>query len=214
MRNYFDMQMKTLHQELKEMGGLCQLTISKTYQLLHNGDVEVIKSIVAQEDQINQKERDIESLCLKLLLRQQPVASDLRKISAALKMITDMERIGDQASDIAEIVQTTHLKAPSEKIKIKEMAQITQRMVSKSVDAYVKQDLTIARQVIQEDDLVDKLFDEVKQELVQSLQNGTSSEEQSLDYLMIAKYYERIGDHATNIAEWVDFSVTGQHEGE
>ena len=129
-------------------------------------------------------------------------------------MITDMERIGDQASDIAEIVQTTHLKAPSEKIKIKEMAQITQRMVSKSVDAYVKQDLTIARQVIQEDDLVDKLFDEVKQELVQSLQNGTSSEEQSLDYLMIAKYYERIGDHATNIAEWVDFSVTGQHEGE
>ena len=142
------------------------------------------------------------------------MASDLRQVSAALKMITDMERIGDQASDIAEIVQTTHLKAPSEKIKIKEMAQITQRMVSKSVDAYVKQDLTIARQVIQEDDLVDKLFDEVKQELVQSLQNGTSSEEQSLDYLMIAKYYERIGDHATNIAEWVDFSVTGQHEGE
>lgn len=131
-----------------------------------------------------------------------------------MKMITDMERIGDQASDIAEIVQTTHLKAPGENIRLKDMAQITQRMVSKSVDAYVKQDLGIARQVIREDDLVDHLFEEVKNELVFALKDGTSSGEQSLDYLMIAKYYERIGDHATNIAEWVEFSITGQHEGE
>ncbi|HJC15721.1 MAG TPA: phosphate signaling complex protein PhoU [Candidatus Fusicatenibacter intestinigallinarum] len=214
MRNLFSKQMEQLHVELIEMGALCEQAISRAYQVLMEEDPKAAQELRKKDAAIDSKEREIESICLKLLLQQQPVASDLRQVSAALKMITDMERIGDQASDIAEIVQTTHLKAPSEKIKIKEMAQITQRMVSKSVDAYVKQDLTIARQVIQEDDLVDKLFDEVKQELVQSLQNGTSSEEQSLDYLMIAKYYERIGDHATNIAEWVDFSVTGQHEGE
>ena len=214
MRNVFSKQMEQLHVELIEMGALCEQAISRAYQVLMEEDPKAAQELRKKDAAIDSKEREIESICLKLLLQQQPVASDLRQVSAALKMITDMERIGDQASDIAEIVQTTHLKAPSEKIKIKEMAQITQRMVSKSVDAYVKQDLTIARQVIQEDDLVDKLFDEVKQELVQSLQNGTSSEEQSLDYLMIAKYYERIGDHATNIAEWVDFSVTGQHEGE
>ena len=214
MRNLFSKQMEQLHVELIEMGALCEQAISRAYQVLMEEDPKAAQELRKKDAAIDSKEREIESICLKLLLQQQPVASDLRQVSAALKMITDMERIGDQASDIAEIVQTTHLKAPSEKIKIKEMAQITQRMVSKSVDAYVKQDLTIARQVIQEDDLVDKLFDEVKQELVQSLQNGTSSEEQSLDYLMIAKYYERIGDHATNIAEWVDFSVTGNHEGE
>ena len=214
MRNLFSKQMEQLHVELIEMGALCEQAISRAYQVLMEEDPKAAQELRKKDAAIDSKEREIESICLKLLLQQQPVASDLRQVSAALKMITDMERIGDQATDIAEIVQTTHLKAPSEKIKIKEMAQITQRMVSKSVDAYVKQDLTIARQVIQEDDLVDKLFDEVKQELVQSLQNGTSSEEQSLDYLMIAKYYERIGDHATNIAEWVDFSVTGQHEGE
>ena len=214
MRNLFSKQMEQLHVELIEMGALCEQAISRAYQVLMEEDPKAAQELRKKDAAIDSKEREIESICLKLLLQQQPVARDLRQVSAALKMITDMERIGDQASDIAEIVQTTHLKAPSEKIKIKEMAQITQRMVSKSVDAYVKQDLTIARQVIQEDDLVDKLFDEVKQELVQSLQNGTSSEEQSLDYLMIAKYYERIGDHPTNIAEWVDFSVTGQHEGE
>ncbi len=151
---------------------------------------------------------------MKLLFEQQPVASDLGTVSSTLKMITDLERIGDQAGDIAEIVKTTHLKAPGENIRLKDMAQITQRMVSKSVDAYVKQDLGIARQVIREDDLVDHLFEEVKNELVCALKDGTSSGEQSLDYLMIAKYYERIGDHATNIAEWVEFSITGQHEGE
>ena len=214
MRNLFSKQMEQLHVELIEMGALCEQAISRAYQVLMEEDPKAAQELRKKDAAIDSKEREIESICLKLLLQQQPVASDLRQVSAALKMITDMERIGDQASDIAEIVQTTHLKAPGANIKIKEMAQITQRMVSKSVDAYVKQDLIIARQVIQEDDLVDKLFDEVKQELVQSLQNKTSSEEQSLDYLMIAKYYERIGDHATNIAEWVEFSVTGQHEGE
>ena len=214
MRDRFTQQMEKLHVELIEMGALCEQAISRAYQVLMEEDPQAAQELRKKDAAIDEKEREIESRCLKLLLQQQPVASDLRQVSAALKMITDMERIGDQASDIAEIVQTTHLKAPGENIRLKDMAQITQRMVSKSVDAYVKQDLGIARQVIREDDLVDHLFEEVKNELVRALKDGTSSGEQSLDYLMIAKYYERIGDHATNIAEWVEFSITGQHEGE
>lgn len=212
MRNYFDMQMKTLHQELKEMGGLCQLTISKTYQLLHNGDVEVIKSIVAQEDQINQKERDIESLCLKLLLRQQPVASDLRRVSSALKMITDMERIGDQAADIAEIIKTGNLKAPAEALGMGKMAKATMKMVRDSIDSFVKDDLDLAKQVIDADDEVDGQFEQIRHMLADGLVNKSATQEQVLDLLMIAKYYERIGDHATNIAEWVVYSITGVHK--
>ena len=211
MRDRFTQQMEKLHVELIEMGALCEQAISRAYQVLMEEDPQAAQELRKKDAAIDEKEREIESRCLKLLLQQQPVASDLRQVSAALKMITDMERIGDQASDIAEIVQTTHLKAPGENIRLKDMAQITQRMVSKSVDAYVKQDLGIARQVIREDDLVDHLFEEVKNELVCALKDGTSSGEQSLDYLMIAKYYERIGDHATNIAEWVEFSITGQH---
>lgn len=214
MRDRFTQQMEKLHVELIEMGALCEQAISRAYQVLMEEDPQAAQDLRKKDAAIDEKEREIESRCLKLLLQQQPVASDLRQVSAALKMITDMERIGDQASDIAEIVQTTHLKAPGENIRLKDMAQITQRMVSKSVDAYVKQDLGISRQVIREDDLVDHLFEEVKNELVCALKDGTSSGEQSLDYLMIAKYYERIGDHATNIAEWVEFSITGQHEGE
>ncbi|MGI6006747.1 MAG: phosphate signaling complex protein PhoU [Ruminococcus sp.] len=211
MRNYFDMQMKNLHQELKEMGGLCQLTISKTYQLLNKGDRDVIKSIVAQEDQINQKERDIESLCMKLLLRQQPVASDLRKISAALKMITDMERIGDQALDIAEIVEMGKILEVKDTELLGKMAEVTMDMVSRSVEAYVAQDLQRAQDVIDSDDLVDNLFVEIRKKLIDSIEDNNMDEEQILDYLMIAKYYERIGDHATNIAEWVEFSILGKH---
>ena len=214
MRDRFTQQMEKLHVELIEMGALCEQAISRAYQVLMEEDPQAAQELRKKDAAIDENEREIESRCLKLLLQQPPVASDLRQVSAALKMITDMERIGDQASDIAEIVQTTHLKAPGENIRLKDMAQITQRMVSKSVDAYVKQDLGIARQVIREDDLVDHLFEEVKNELVCALKDGTSSGEQSLDYLMIAKYYERIGDHATNIAEWVEFSITGQHEGE
>ena len=213
MRDRFTQQMEKLHVELIEMGALCEQAISRAYQVLMEEDPQAAQELRKKDAAIDEKEREIESRCLKLLLQQQPVASDLRQVSAALKMITDMERIGDQASDIAEIVQTTHLKAPGENIRLKDMAQITQRMVSKSVDAYVKQDLGIARQVIREDDLVDHLFEEVKNELVCALKDGTSSGEQSLDYLMIAKYYERIGDHATNIAEWVAVSIPGQSEG-
>ena len=214
MRQQLDKQLNRLHVELIKMGSLCEKAISLSAKLLVQRSDSIMREVFAVDSEIDTKEKELESFCMMLLLQQQPVASDLRQVSAALKMITDMERIGDQASDIAEIVQTTHLKAPGENIRLKDMAQITQRMVSKSVDAYVKQDLGIARQVIREDDLVDHLFEEVKNELVCALKDGTSSGEQSLDYLMIAKYYERIGDHATNIAEWVEFSITGQHEGE
>ncbi len=211
MRKYFDLQLKQLHQELKEMGGLCQLVISETYQLLNKGDREVIKSIVVQEEQMNQKERDIESLCMKLLLKQQPVAADLRKVSAALKMITDMERIGDQALDIAEIVETgTVLEAKGSKL-LGEMAEATMGMVSRSIEAYVEQDLAKAQEVIQSDDVVDELFVKVRTSLVDHLEGVGNGNDRILDFLMIAKYYERIGDHATNIAEWVEFSILGKH---
>ena len=144
----------------------------------------------------------------------EPVARDLRKVSAALKMITDMERIGDQAADIAEIVKTTGLGEPDKSIRLGDMAKETADMVSRSIDAYVKQDLNIAKKVISSDDVVDQLFDEVKKELLLGIRSGVITDAQSMDYLMIAKYYERIGDHATNIAEWVVFSITGQHKGE
>ena len=151
----------------------------------------------------------------KLLLQQQPVASDLRKVSAALKMITDMERIGDQASDIAEIVRTAgDLRAPAQTVQIGEMAQAASKMVTASIDAYVKQDLAIAQQVIADDDDVDRLFDLIRDELAHGIGKGVASVEQTMDILMIAKYFERIGDHATNIAEWVEFSITGHHRGE
>lgn len=215
MREQFAKQMEKLHTELIEMGALCEHVIGETYQALMNGDTEVAARIVNQDSAINLKEREIESLCLKVLLQQQPVASDLRKVSAALKMITDMERIGDQASDIAEIVRTAgDLRAPAQTVQIGEMAQATKQMVTASIDAYVKHDLGIAQQVIADDDNVDRLFDLIRDELARGIGKGVASVEQSMDILMIAKYFERIGDHATNIAEWVEFSITGHHRGE
>ena len=215
MREQFAKQMEKLHTELIEMGALCEHVIGETYQALMNGDTEVAGRIVNQDSAINLKEREIESLCLKVLLQQQPVASDLRKVSAALKMITDMERIGDQASDIAEIVRTAgDLRAPAQTVQIGEMAQATKQMVTASIDAYVKHDLGIAQQVIADDDNVDRLFDLIRDELARGIGKGVASVEQSMDILMIAKYFERIGDHATNIAEWVEFSITGHHRGE
>ena len=215
MRNKFDEQLEMLHTELIEMGALCEKAIDETLKVLMNGDTQTAQSIMKEDNAIDLKERDIESLCLKLLLQQQPVAGDLRKVSAALKMITDMERIGDQAADIAEIVQTTgSLKAPAQTVRIGEMAKATMKMVPNSIDAYVKQDLDIARGVIEYDDVVDRLFDEVRDDLVHGMGKGVANPEQTMDLLMIAKYFERIGDHATNIAEWVEFSITGQHRGE
>ena len=214
MRNRFDRQLENLHTELIEMGALCEQVIERTYQLLETGEREAAREVMRKDSAIDMKEREIESICLKLLLQQQPVAGDLRKISAALKMITDMERIGDQASDIAEIILTGELGGTARRFPIGGMAKATIKMVTASVDAYVKQDLKIAQDVIEYDDVVDKLFDEIREQLVYGIGTGEASGVASLDLLMIAKYYERIGDHATNIAEWVEFSITGQHRGE
>ena len=214
MRVTFEHQLEVLHTELIEMGALCEQAIARTFEVLMEGNQRAAEEIIKKDAVVDAKEREIENLCLRLLLQQQPVAGDLRKVSAALKMITDMERIGDQAADIADIVKIGALHAPDESIRLGEMAKETAKMVSSSIDAYVKQDLKIAQNVIASDDKVDALFDEVKEELVQGLRKGLTTDIQSMDYLMIAKYYERIGDHATNIAEWVEFSITGRHKGE
>lgn len=212
MRNHFEEQLEKLHVELTSMGALCERAIDNTYQVLMEEDAAMAREIMAMDSEIDQAERDIEGLCLKLLLKQQPVARDLRKISAALKMVTDMERIGDQAADIAEIVSTAHLKAPLEEIPMKQMAEATRKMVSESIDAYVRQDLVIAKKVIMDDDIVDDLFLRTREKLTDLMENKVISADYAMDLLMVAKYYERIGDHATNIAEWVDFSITGNHK--
>lgn len=212
MRNRFDRQLEQLHVELMQMGSMCEEVIRKTSNILETGDKNVAKAIRKEDAGIDEQERIIESLCLKLLLQQQPVARDLRKISAALKMITDMERIGDQASDIAEIVETSELLISQDQMKLTKMAELTIQMVTESVDAYIKQDLSLVRDVIARDDAVDDLFVEVREEIVDLLKQEKATREQCMDMLMIAKYYERIGDHATNIAEWVEFSITGMHK--
>ena len=211
MRNRFDRQLEELHVELIEMGSVCEDVIRKTSKLLQSGDAKVAKEIRKEDSNIDEQERLVESLCLKLLLQQQPVAKDLRKVSAALKMITDMERIGDQASDIAEIIETTDFSVPTNDVKLAKMAETTIAMVTESIDAYVKQDLELVREVIARDDEVDDLFLEVRQEIADDMVEA-GDPMSSLDLLMIAKYFERIGDHATNIAEWVEFSITGTHK--
>ena len=211
MRNRFDRQLEELHVELIEMGSMCEDVIRKTSKLLQSGDAKVAKEIRKEDSNIDEQERLVESLCLKLLLQQQPVAKDLRKVSAALKMITDMERIGDQASDIAEIIETTDFSVPANDVKLAKMAETTIAMVTESIDAYVKQDLELVREVIARDDEVDDLFLEVRQEIADDMVEA-GDPMSSLDLLMIAKYFERIGDHATNIAEWVEFSITGTYK--
>lgn len=211
MRNRFDRQLEELHVELIKMGSMCEDVIRKTSKLLQSGDAKVAKEIRKEDSNIDEQERLVESLCLKLLLQQQPVAKDLRKVSAALKMITDMERIGDQASDIAEIIETTDFSVPTNDVKLTKMAETTIAMVTESIDAYVKQDLELVREVIARDDEVDDLFLEVRQEIADDMVEA-GDPMSSLDLLMIAKYFERIGDHATNIAEWVEFSITGTHK--
>ena len=211
MRNRFDRQLEELHVELIEMGSMCEDVIRKTSKLLQSGDAKVAKEIRKEDSNIDEQERLVESLCLKLLLQQQPVAKDLRKVSAALKMITDMERIGDQASDIAEIIETTDFSVPTNDVKLAKRAETTIAMVTESIDAYVKQDLELVREVIARDDEVDDLFLEVRQEIADDMVEA-GDPMSSLDLLMIAKYFERIGDHATNIAEWVEFSITGTHK--
>mgnify|MGYP000121467789 FL=1 len=214
MRERFEQQMEILHTELIELGALCEQAIGRTYEVLLEGNQRAAEEIIKKDQDVDAKEREIEDLCFRIILQHQPVARDLRQVSAALKMITDMERIGDQAADIADIVKVTSLGVPDASIRLKDMAKATASMVTKCIDAYVKQDLKLAREVIDFDDIVDDLFDEVKDEILQGMRKGITTDVQSLDYLMIAKYYERIGDHATNIAEWVVYSINGHHKGE
>lgn len=212
MRNRFDAQLEQLHQKLIEMGNLCEQVISMTYRVLMDEDYKAASEIMEKDSLIDLKERDIEGLCLKLLLQQQPVARDLRQISSALKMITDMERIGDQASDIAELsLQLGDVSDIDEISLIQKMANETMMMVVRGTEAYVTKDLDVAHNVIDNDDVVDDLFDQIKMALVKRIQDNHVKSFEAADLLMVAKYFERIGDHATNIAEWVIYSITGKH---
>ena len=211
MRNKFDEQLERLHVELIQMGALCEEAISAAAEALLKGDRELARTAIEAEREIDQKEREVENLCLKLLLQQQPVAKDLREISAALKMISDLERIGDQAADIAELTRFVRLPDGSGMLHIADMARAVIAMVTDSVDSFVRRDLTLARGVCAADDRVDELFDQVKQELIDMIASDAAWGQQGLDLLMVTKYLERIGDHATNVAEWVEYSITGVH---
>ena len=212
MRNRFDEQLYELNREIIEMGAMCEEAIDTASRALTTGNVELAGKVLAEASAIDQMEREIESRCMKLLLHQQPVARDLRLISAALKMITDMERIGDQAEDIAEIVTFLNGHTMEGMEMIEEMAQETIEMVTFSVDAFVKKDVSLAKTVIARDDVVDDYFSKVKHGIISLLAENPADGEFALDLLMISKYLERIGDHATNIAEWVIYSVTGTHK--
>ena len=212
MRNRFDEQLFELNRELIEMVAMCEEAIASTAKALSTGNMELAAKVRANGAAIDQMERDIEGRCMKLLLHQQPVARDLRQISAALKMITDMERIGDQAEDIAEIITFLNGRTMNGIEHIEDMARETIKMVTESVDAFVKKDVALAEQVIAHDDVVDTLFSEVKCAIIKLIAETPVDGEFALDLLMISKYFERIGDHATNIAEWVIYSITGTHK--
>ncbi len=211
MRNKFDEQLDNLNLELIKMGALCEDAITASMKALLEDDKDMIIKTSEIEKEIDEKERYIEALCMKLLLQQQPVASDLRLISSALKMISDMERIGDQAADIAEITKFIKNNNTKSVLYIKDMADAAIKMVTDSIDSYVNKDLGLAKYVMQYDDVVDKLFSEVRKELIVLVYQNQRYGELCLDILMIAKYLERIGDHAVNIAEWVEYSITGNH---
>ena len=214
MRNRFDEQLMQLNRELIEMGALCEEAISVASESLLANDKQLASKVAPLDSEIDRKERTIESLCLKLLLQQQPVARDLRNISSALKMVTDMERIGDHATDISELAVVLSKKPYVKKLDhIEEMAKETMVMLIQSLEAFVEKDLDKAQKVIAHDDVVDDLFEKVKKELIALIRDHADEGEQAVDLLMVTKYFERIGDHATNIAEWVIFSITGQIAG-
>jgi phosphate transport system protein len=214
MRNRFDKELDTLNNELIEMGNMIETAIENAVKALIDQDINLAMTVVNGDIDIDEKEKNIERRCLKLLLQQHPVASDLRLISSALKMITDMERIGDQAADISEItIRLAGQKYIKEITHIPQMAQATIKMVKDSIEAFVTGDLSLADGVIQYDDVVDELFNIIKNEVINLIRQDSSNGEQAIDFLMIAKYFERIGDHAENVAEWVVFSITGKHIG-
>ena len=211
MREQFEEQLEELHKEVTEMGNLCEQAISLAASVLLGGNAEEAKKVFGKDALIDRKEREIEDLCMRLFLHQQPVARDLRSVSAALKMVSDMERIGDQASDIAELSHWIKDDSFMNKVSLGEMAKATKQMVVDSVEAFVKNDEDLVKQVIKADDRVDALFDQVKEEIVGLIKEKGIAAKESLDLLMAAKYFERIGDHAVNIAEWVEYSITGVH---
>lgn len=214
MRNKFDKQLDLMNVQLIRMGELCEVAINRATKALKDGSAEKAKEVIQADEEIDQMEKDIERLCLKLLLQQQPVAKDLRVISAALKMITDMERIGDQAADIAEIIISSRMTEPIDIAQIGKMSEGAAKMVTDSVSAYVNKDLELSRKVILADDEIDRMFDENKQKLINFIGENKGEEgARAIDLIMVTKYLERIGDHATNIAEWVEFSITGVHQG-
>lgn len=212
MRKRFDQQLEELNVELIKMGSLCERAIRRAVELLQNPEDTRVSDVDRIEEEVNHKEREIETLCMKLLLQQQPVAKDLREISSALKMISDMERIGDQAQDIADMARFMQVKEIAHKIHIGEMAEATIKMVTESINSFVKKDLKAAAAVVKYDDVVDELFLKIKTELPAMMENDSKNAEYYIDLIMIAKYFERIGDHAENIAQWVEYSITGSHQ--
>ena len=214
MRNRFDNELQTLDETMHEMGELCESSISLCIEALMDGNPKKAQEVVAKAVTISLKEREVENMCLKLLMEQQPVATDLRVISAALKMVSDLERIGDQSNDIAEIVITENLSATNDILNLRHMADVVNDMVTSSIEAFVNRDAELARHVIARDDEVDTAFNDAKQKLIEVFGGKNNvNMEYSLNLLMIAKYFERIGDHTVNIAQWVLFAITGVREG-
>lgn len=210
MRSMFDQQLKTLNEEMLYMGGLCEDTIQQTIEALMSGDVKKARDLNNMMSQLTQQERSIENICLKLLMQQQPVARDLRTISSSLKMVTDMERIGIQACEIAEIIAAGNVVRATDKVDFQELSNEVSHMVQMAMMAYDKKDMNLADEVIRYDDVVDKLFCDIRGDLIKQLKDDTNDAECFIDMLMIDKYFERIGDHAVNIASWVKFSITGE----
>lgn len=213
MREYFDIELVNLNNQLIGMGTLVEGAIKNAVEIIANNSSELLEKAREQEELINTSERKIQNHCIRLLLHQAPVAHDLREVSSALKMITDLERIGDQAIDIAEVSQ--YIKSRNNVINvthIDEMASQASKMVTLAIDAFVKKDVDLAKTVSKSDDVIDELFDKVKKETVEIIQRDKALGEEAIDLMMIAKYLERIGDHAVNIAEWVAFSITGSRE--
>ena len=212
MRNQFDRQLNTLNGELIQMGHMVEQAIEHAIEAMVHQDAEKARQNMEFDSEVDQQEKDIETLCMKLLMKQQPVARDLRLISAALKMITDMERIGDQAADISEfalcLVNEKELPMMD---RMKQMSHECMLMVMKALEAFVAKDIEMAKKVIARDDVIDAMFDDTKKEVIELIQNHGAGAEVATDLLMVAKYFERIGEHATNIAEWVIFSIIGTH---
>ena len=212
MRSYFDKQLGLLNNEMLNMSDMCEDAISQAISALLNGDRMKAAGLKKSVDQINQQERYIENICVKLLMQQQPVARDLRTISAAMKMVTDMDRIAIQSGDIADIIAVGNIKPSAETESLKQMADAVRKMVTMSIEAFVNKDISSAKEVLAFDDVVDEYFDNIKKELIEKLKNNQANGELILDLLMIDKYMERIGDHAVNIGKWVIFSINGEIE--